>query len=161
MRKLKVLGILSAGVLAMVMAVSMTGCGNDASSVSKAAKTTTKSVSQDKDSSSQVDNAESKADEESKEAENAAEETMSKEEWDKLQKSEEHAELMDEQEAGQNALAGAADQIGEGDWRIESTEKSKSPGDGFDCWKIGVVNYANSQSPTYYFYCGDGFCIME
>ena len=49
MRKLKVMGMISAITMAMVMAVSMTGCGNDASSVSRATKTTTKSVSQDND----------------------------------------------------------------------------------------------------------------
>ena len=42
MRKLKVMGMVSAITMAMVMAVSMTGCGNDTSSVSRTAKTTNK-----------------------------------------------------------------------------------------------------------------------
>ncbi len=147
MSKLKLMGTVCSAFMAVVMAVSMTGCGNDSSS--------SKSSSKADSSSSQS------ADEKSDDNGSSQDETMSQEEWEEFQKSDENASFIDEQEAGQNALAGAADQIGDGDWRIESTEKAKSPGDGFDCWKVGVVNYANSQSPTYYFYCGDGFCILE
>ena len=147
MKKLRLIGMISAAALALVMVVSATGCGNDSSS-SKSSSSSSKSASQDKDSKSDDSN-------------NSDDATMSQEEWEEFQKSDENQEFMDEQKAGQNAIAGAEDQIGEGDWRIVSTEKSKSPGDGFDCWKIGVVNYADSQSPTYYFYCGDQFCILE
>lgn len=84
-----------------------------------------------------------------------------KQEWEIYQKSDEHKMFMDELEAGQNALTGAADQIGEGTWKIVSTEKAVSPEDGFDCWKVGVINSDDPNSPTYYFYCGTGFCIME
>ena len=192
MRKLKLMSIIGAAALALVMVVSATGCGDDASSVNrKSNSSSSKSDSKDKnkdssskskdDSKKQDDgdddnddgsSAESKSDNgssgesksdnsKSDDSNNSDDATMSQEEWEEFQKSDEHKEFIDEQKAGQNAIAGAEDQIGEGDWRIVSTEKSKSPGDGFDCWKIGVVNYADSQSPTYYFYCGDQFCILE
>ena len=150
MRRLKAMGIMSVLVVAISVAVYATGCGKNDTSASKSANTTTKSISQEVSSSSEEDT-----------KSKSQEETMSQEEWEEYAKSDEYKLKMDEQSAGQNAIEGAIDQIGEGDWRIVSSEKSVSPGDGFECWKVGVVNYANAQSPTYYFYCGDQFCIME
>lgn len=69
MRKLKVMGMISAVAMAMIMAVSLTGCGDDASSVSRAANTTTKSISEDKDAVSESNNNE-------KEDEGSEEETQ-------------------------------------------------------------------------------------
>ena len=164
MNRLKLIGMVCSAFMAIVMAVSTTGCGNDSSPSKSSSKSTKSSSSQSESQKSQDSNSsENESSEDnggSADSESSEEGTMSAEEWSEYQKSDEHAEYFDEQKAGENALAGAADQIGEGDWRIVSTEKSTSP-DGIDCWKVGVVNYADAQSPTYYFYCDYGFCILE
>lgn len=58
--------------------------------------------------------------------------------------------------AQQKVVQRAKELYGAGDWRVVSTEKSTDTS-GLPCWYVGVVNYSNSQSPTYYFYCDPEF----
>ena len=62
-------------------------------------------------------------------------------------------------DAEQVTISTAQDQMGEGDWRVMSSEDSEYA--GIECWRIGVCDYSNAQSDTYYYYCGYGFCIAE
>ena len=68
---------------------------------------------------------------------------------------------MAQQKAVQDAIEKAAELYGDGDWRVESFEKTTDP-DGIACYYIGVVNYANPHSPTYHFYTdGQFFCYED
>lgn len=177
MRKLKVMGMVSAITMAMVMAVSMTGCGNDASSVSRTAKTTTKSVLQDNDTVSKSaddknedtdskeetqtaeSNVESNANEEQANNNLSDEEAAAKEAWEELQESEEHADFMESQAAGQLALEVAATEHGDGMWMIYNVEETEY--EGQKCWGISLKDNNNTESNGYYYVVGDDFCICQ
>ena len=173
MRKLKVMGMVSAITMAMVMAVSMTGCGNDASSVSRTAKTTTKSVTQnndtvsksaddkneDTDSKEETQPAESNANEEQANNNLSDEEAAAKEAWEELQESEEHADFMESQAAGQLALEVAATEHGDGMWMIYNVEETEY--EGQKCWGISLKDNNNTESNGYYYVVGDDFCICQ
>ena len=179
MRKLKVMGMVSAITMAMVMAVSLTGCGDDASSVSRATKTTTKSVSQDKDAVSKLDNGENEnndtnSQEETQTAESnteisdneeqannnlSDEEAAAKEAWEELQESDEHADFMESQAAGQLALEVAAMEHGDGMWMIYNVEETEY--EGQKCWGISLKDNNNTESNGYYYVVGDDFCICQ
>ena len=173
MRKLKVMGMISAVVMAMVMAVSLTGCGDDASSVSRTAKTTTKSVSQDNDtvsksaddknedtdSKEETQTAESNANEEQANNNLSDEEAAAKEAWEELQESEEHADFMESQAAGQLALEVAATEYGDGMWMIYNVEETEY--EGQKCWGISLKDNNNTESNGYYYVVGDDFCICQ
>ena len=138
MRRLKLMSTVCAAVMSLVMAVSLTGCGDDASSVSRAAKTTTKSVSEDKDTSSKqeesadTDNNASDDKEESSSADSKSEESkpeengdddiqgddssMTQEEWEEWAQSDEYMQRMACQAAGQEAHEAVRKDYGEGDW---------------------------------------------
>ena len=60
----------------------------------------------------------------------------------------------------QNVIASATQIYGEGDWRAASFQEATTS-DGKACWYVGVINYSNSQSPTYYFYSGNGFTYPD
>ena len=62
-----------------------------------------------------------------------------------------------QQDAINNAVERAVALYGAGDWRTESCVEATAP-DGAHGYKVGLINYANSQSPTYYFYSGYLFC---
>ena len=173
MRKLKVMGMVSAITMAMLMVVSMTGCGNDASSVSRTAKTTTKSVSQDNDtvsksaddknedtdSKEETQTAESNANEEQANNNLSDEEAAAKEAWEELQESEEHADFMESQAAGQLALEVAATEHGDGMWMIYNVEETEY--EGQKCWGISLKDNNNTESNGYYYVVGDDFCICQ
>ena len=143
MRKLRLLSMISAAFMALVMAVSLTGCGDDATSVSRAKKTTTKSVSEDKDASKKDDadnddedeDDEDEDDEESKSEESKTEaakaedngdeadaevqgdgSSMSQEEWEEYAESDEYIKNAACQAAGQEAQSAVRAEFGEGDW---------------------------------------------
>ena len=66
----------------------------------------------------------------------------------------------DKQQVLQNVIASATQIYGEGDWRAASFQEATTS-DGKACWYVGVINYSNSQSPTYYFYSGNGFTYPD
>ena len=174
MRKLRLLSMISAAFMALVMAVSLTGCGDDATSVSRAKKTTTKSVSEDKDASKKddadnddededEDDEESKSEESKTEATNAEDNgdeadaevqgdgsSMSQEEWEEYAESDEYIKNAACQAAGQEAQNAVREEFGEGDWRtnyptiLNYTDKNN--------YDINVEIYKEDEPDTVYTY---------
>ena len=56
----------------------------------------------------------------------------------------------EQQKAIRKATENAASLYGEGDWRVASIQETVDS-NGSPCYRVGLINYSNSQSPTYYF----------
>ena len=138
----KVFSVLAICITA-AMAVSLCGCGNNTSEVSA---TTSKVEATTKAAATTVPAATTKA---------AAQSATGSSE-----SSESATAGFNEQDATKQAVQKAAELYGDGDWRLASSEKTTDP-NGQSCYRIGLINYSNSQSPTYYFYSGESFCYLD
>lgn len=83
-------------------------------------------------------------------ADNAQSETVSPEQ----------ESYMKQQKAIQKAVESVEQLYGQGEWGVASFEKQTSDA-GTEMYYIGLVDYSNSQSPTYYFYVDDENCSPD
>lgn len=72
----------------------------------------------------------------------------------------EQESYMKQQKAIQKAVESAEQLYGQGEWGVASFEKQTSD-TGTEMYYIGLVDYSNSQSPTYYFYVDGENCSPD
>ena len=145
----KVLSILALCMVA-AMSLSLCACGQNASSDSTtttaaSTKATVATAASTKADSKQSDGAASSAVNNSEQSE-----TTAKGQTDDSE----------QQKAIQKAIENAESLYGEGDWRVASIQET-ADSNGTPCYRVGLINYSNSQSPTYYFYSSDSFTYAD
>ena len=72
----------------------------------------------------------------------------------------EQESYMKQQKAIQKAVESAEQLYGQGEWGVASFEKQTSD-EGTEIYYIGLVDYSNSQSSTYYFYVDGENCSPD
>ena len=152
---MKKLLTISALCISVIMLVTLCACGNKVDT--KATEAITATIAE---TSSETLNETIAATSSAEQSDDAASGSNSDDEQSGTASSEQE-EYMTQQKAVQDVVEKAAALYGDGDWRVESFEKTTDP-DGIDCYYIGVVNYSNPHSPTYHFYTdGQFFCYED
>ena len=146
--KRTIISIISIALIATLSTVCLTACGKkedkkaSETTASTVAATTAPNSSASLQSSNQSTTA---APEDDAQSETASPEQES---------------YMKQQKAIQKAVESAAQLYGQGEWGVASFEKQTSDA-GTEIYYIGLVDYSNSQSPTYYFYVDGDNCSPD
>lgn len=146
--KRTIISIISIVLIAAVSSVCLTACGKKEDK--KASETTAATVAATTASNASSSSQSSNQSETTAAADNAQSETVSPEQ----------ESYMKQQKAIQKAVESAAQLYGQGEWGVASFEKQTSEA-GTEMYYIGLVDYSNSQSPTYYFYVDGDNCSPD
>ena len=145
----KVLSILAV-CMAASMSLSLCACGQNASSDSTATTAASTKATVATAASTKVDSKQSDVAASSAVSGSEQSETTAKGQTDDSE----------QQKAIQKATENAASLYGEGDWRVASIQETVDS-NGSPCYRVGLINYSNSQSPTYYFLSSSTFCYPD
>lgn len=138
--KRTIISIITIALIATLSAGCLTACGEKEGK--KSSETTAPASSASSLSSVQSTTAAP--------ADNAQSETVSPEQ----------ESYMKQQKAIQKAVESVEQLYGQGEWGVASFEKQTSDA-GTEMYYIGLVDYSNSQSPTYYFYVDGDNCSPD
>ena len=145
----KVLSILAV-CMAASMSLSLCACGQNASSDSTATTAASTKATVATAASTKADSKQSAVSASSTVNNSEQSETTSNGQTDDSE----------QQKAIRKATENAASLYGEGDWRVASIQETVDS-NGSPCYRVGLINYSNSQSPTYYFLSSSTFCCPD
>ena len=145
----KVLSILAV-CMAASMSLSLCACGQNASSDSTATTAASTKATVATAASTKADSKQSAVSASSTVNNSEQSETTSNGQTDDSE----------QQKAIRKATENAASLYGEGDWRVASIQETVDS-NGSPCYRVGLINYSNSQSPTYYFLSSSTFCYPD
>lgn len=145
----KVLSILAV-CMAASMSLSLCACGQNASSDSTATTAASTKATVATAASTKADSKQSAVSASSTVNNSEQSETTSNGQTDDSE----------QQKAIRKATENAASLYGEGDWRVASIQETVDS-NGSPCYRLGLINYSNSQSPTYYFLSSSIFCYPD
>ena len=134
---------------ALIAVLCFTGCGNNNSKTETTAASTTVAATTAASTTAAATGNQNVADDQ-----NSGSNTQSNTAADNQEG------IANQQKAATKACEAAASLYGEGNWGVASIE-TKTSDAGTEMYYIGVINYANAQSPTYYFYVDGDNCSPD